>query len=280
MFLRNVRAPLLAGAVVAVLSAQARAGGCGEPCGSPCGPVFKTVAVTEWVPENYETTRTVFKTVCVTENYTAYRTECVPEVRTRVVTVTKVVPVVTQQVRTEYVCVPSVEARTVMKRVEVCTPVTTVHRKCVDMGHYECQEVPCGPGLMTRVRRCFGHKDDCCEPVQTKVVKVWVPNKVWVETPVTRMVRSCQYVPTTVQVTVNKVVPVQKTYPVTTYQCVPEQVTQNFTVMVARQVAVPATRTVAKCVPVVEKVVMCRMVPRTVCKQVPADDCGWGAPGH
>jgi len=276
MLMRSVRTLLPVGVVLAALSAPARGGdcgGCGES-GNPCGPVFKTVAVTEWVPENYETTRTVLKTVCATETYTAYRTECVPETRQRVVTVNKVVPVVTQRVCTEYTCVPTVETRTVMKRVEVCTPVTTVRRKCVDMGHYECREVPCGDGVMGRLRKCFGHKkDDCCQPAPTKTVKVWVPNKVWIETPVTKMVRSCQYVPSTVQVTVNRQVPVQKTYPVTTYQCVPEQTTQSYTVLVPHQVPYQATRTVARTVPVQERVVLCRMVPRTVEKQVPSEDC-------
>jgi hypothetical protein len=278
MLLGNVRTPLLVGAVLAVLAGSARAGDCCEPCATPCGPAFQTVCVTEWVAENYETTRTVYKRVCVQENYTAYRTECTAETRQRVVTVNKVVPVEVERVCTSYTCVPTVETRTVMKPVTVCKPVTTVHRKCVDMGHYECREVPCGDGFMTKLRKCF-HKQDCCEgPPPTKVVKVWVPNKVWVETPVTRMVRTCEYVPTPVQVTVNKLVPVQRAYKVTTYQCVPEQVTQTYTVLVPHQVAFPATRTVEKCVPVVEKVILCRMVPRTVQKQVPVTGCCFG--GH
>jgi hypothetical protein len=236
---------------------------------------MKTICVTEWVPEHYQTTRTVYKTECVQEKYTAYRTECVPETRTRTVTVNKMVPVVHEEVRTCYISVPTVEHRTVYKTVVRCVPVTCVTRKCVDMGHWECREVPCGEDLWTRVRKMC-RKHDCCEPCEpppTKTVKVWCPNKVWVETPHTYMKKVCEQVPETIQVTVCKMVPQHQTHKVTTYKCVPESHVETYTVQVPRQVAFEATRTVARCVPVVENVTACRMVPRTVQKQVPCDTC-------
>jgi hypothetical protein len=287
MFRFSVRATALAGVVLATVTLPAQAahhgGGpcCGEGlaadcCASPCAPALRTITVTEWVPETYEAIRTCYRTEYVCEKYTAYRTECVPETRTRTVTVNRLVPVTVNEVRTVYTCVPTVETRTCYRTVVKCVPVTVVTRKCVDMGHYECREVPVREGCFTRMRKHFHHRDDCCEPCPpppcTKTVKVWVPCKVWVETPVTTMKRVCETVPETVQVTVNKMVPVQKTFPVTTYKCVSEPKVETCTVLVPRQVAYEATRTVAKCVPVQEKVQMCRLVPRTVQKQV-AEEC-------
>jgi hypothetical protein len=237
---------------------------------------MRTVCVTEWVPENYVTTRTVFRTECVQEKYTAYRTECVPETRTRTCVVNRVVPEVREVVRTVCVVVPAVETRTVCKPVVTCKPVTTVTRKCVDMGHYECREVPCRESFVSRCRR---HRHDCCEPCPppTKTVQVWVPCKVWVEVPCTRMVRTCEMVPTTVQVTVCKMVPKQEVVKVCSYRCVAEQKVETYTVLVTRCVPFEATRTVARCVPVQEQVTCCRMVARTVQKQVPVETCCYTA---
>jgi len=308
------RRALLIGAVLATWTAQANAcaGPCGSGCGDGCGsapamasagcapaPAFRTVTVTEWVPEQYQTTRTTYRTEHVTESYTAYRTECVPETRTCMVTVTKMVPECRDEVRTTYTCVPTCETRTVSKKVWTCKPVTTVSRKCVDQGHYECKEVPCGPSLRDRL----GHKKGCCadpcdpcattccEPVRTKTVKVWVPNKVWIETPCTKMVRTCETVCSTETVTVMKKVPQTHVVKVTVNRCVTEQVPQTTTVMVSRCVPYQATRTVAKCVPVTEPVTACRMVCRTSQKVVPVetcsdacapacDQCGGSSKGH
>jgi len=241
---------------------------------------MRTVPVTEWVPENYETFRTVYRTQCVQETYTAFRTICVPEVRTQVITVNQTIPEVHHVTRTTYVSVPTVEHKTVMKRVAVCKPVTTVTRKTVDMGHYECREVPAREGCLTKLRKMCSRDDCCCEPCPPpmKTVKVWCPNKVCVETPHTRMVKTYECVPTVVPVTVCRMVPQQCTVPVTTYRCVPVQKTVSSTVMVAKQVPYQGVRTVARCVPVQERVSMCRLVPHTVLKQVPACDTGCEAP--
>jgi hypothetical protein len=268
---QRVRTSLLAGGFLAALTAPVRAGD--GPGDAPSAPATRTVCVTEWVPENYVTTRTVYRTECVPEKYTAYRTECVPETRTRTCVVNRMVPEVREVVRTVCVAVPTVETCTVLKPVVTCKPVTTVTRKCVDMGHYECREVPCHESFLTRFRR--GHKHDCCEPCPppTHTVQVWVPNKVWVEVPCTRMVRTCEMVPTAVQVTVCKMVPKQEVVKVCCYRCVAEQKVETFTVMVAKCVPFEATRTVARCVPVQEQVTCCRMVARTVEKQVPVETC-------
>jgi hypothetical protein len=278
MIWQRVHTSLLASGVLVALAVAVRAGDggapCGAPCEAPCAPATRTVCVTEWVPENYVATRTVYKTECVQEAYTAYRTECVPETRTRTVCVNRTVPEYHDVVRTCCVAVPTVETRTVCKPVVTCTPVTTVCRKCVDQGHWECQEVPCRQSCLSRMRH-RKHCGDCCEPCPppTKTVRVWVPCKVWVETPVTTMVRTCEMVPTTVQVTVCRMVEKQEVVKVCSYRCVTEQRVESFTVMTTRCVPYQATRTVSRCVPVQEQVTLCRMVPRTVEKVVPVETC-------
>lgn len=267
----RIRTHLLAGGVLAVLALGARGGDCGAPCAAPCAPAFRTVCCTEWVPENYVTTRTVYKTECVQEKYTAYRTECVAEQRSCTYTCNRLVPEWREEVRTCCVSVPVVETRTCMKPVWTCKEVTTVCRKCVDQGHWECREVPCRESCLTKLKK-HCHKNDCCycEPCPpTKLEKVWVPCKVWVECPVTKLVRTCEYVATPVQVTVCKMVEKKEVVKVCCYRCVAEQKTSTYTVMVPRCVAFEATRTVARCVPVQEQVTCCRMVARTVQKQVP-----------
>jgi hypothetical protein len=297
MFKFSFRAAALAGVVLAAAAQSAYAGhggGCaGVPadCCAPapvcCAPAFRTIRVTEWVPENYECIRTTYKMVPTTETVTCYRTECVTETRTRKVCCNRTVPEVRDVVCTTYRCVPTVETRTVCKKVWKCVPVTTVKRKCVDQGHWECREVPVKEHCLSRLfGGGHGHGGDCCNPCppcpRTKTVKCWVPCKVWIETPCTRMQRVCENVYETCQVTVNKSVPVQEVRKVTSYRCVTEWREETYTCQVPRKVAYPVTRTVCKCVPVQEKVMQCRMVPRCVEKQVPCDtgcDTGCGG-GH
>jgi hypothetical protein len=269
MFVKRVHATVLAAGVLAALSASGRA----DDCAAPSAPAMRTVCVTEWVPQNVVENRTVYKQVTEVEKYTAYRTECVAEQRVHTSCVNRMVPEWRDEVRVSCVAVPTVEKREVLKPVYTCTPVTTVCRKCVDQGHYECREVPCHESCFSKWRR--KHHDDCCEPCPppTKTVQVWVPCKVWVETPVTKMVRTCQMVPTVVDVTVCKMVEKKETVKVCSYRCVTEVKKENVTVMVPRCVAYPATRTVVRCVPTEEKVTVCRMVARTVEKQVPVETC-------
>jgi hypothetical protein len=314
MIVTSVRATALAGVLLAAvaLPAQACHNGCGAPaaasssCDSSapasaattsCAPVVRTIQVQEWVPETYMTTvtryrtentqeaYTAYKMECVAEKYTSYRTECVSETRARTVSVNRLVPEVREVTSTVYTCVPTVEQRTVARTVVTCNPVTVMVSKCVDQGHFECREVE-DTSLCARIRkRC--HKPSCCEPcppVITKTVKVWCPNMVTVQVPVTRMERVCSTVNETINVTVNKMVATQQVNKVTVYKCVTEQKEETYTVLVPRQVAfeatrnvmksVPyqATRTISRAVPYTEQVQATRMVSRTVERQV-TDSC-------
>ena len=126
-------------------------------CGG-CGPTYKTVCVTEYVPESYTATRTVYKTECVPQKYTTYRTECTTETRTRNVTCYRTVTEQVQETRTVCVCTPVQEERTAIRRVVTCVPVTTMVCKTIDKGHYECKEVECGPSLGERLHGLFARR--------------------------------------------------------------------------------------------------------------------------
>jgi hypothetical protein len=249
---------------------------------APAAPAYKTICVTEWVPENYTATRTVYKRECVPEKYTAYRTECVAETKTRTVTCYRRVTEEVEELRTVCVCQKVQEERTVMKQVVTCVPVTTMVCKTVDKGHYECREVPCGPSFSERARgflaKCRRHNDCGCEAncgcetecaaPRTKSVQVWVPCKETIQVPCTRMERRVTCVPEKVCVTVNKMVPTQQKVKVCRTRCIPETKTETYTCMVPKQVACEATRMVTRCVPVTETYTACRMVAKQVQKQV------------
>jgi hypothetical protein len=274
MLWQRVRTVLLAGGVAALAAASARAeDGCAP---APCAPApqFRTVTVKEWVPEQYPTTRTVYKTECRTETVTAYRCETVPETRTRTVTTCKSVPTVETRTRTVCVNVPTVETRTVQERHVTCKPVTTMCRRCVDRGHWECRQVPCE--TRRHWRGLFHHRDceDECAPAcppPMKTVRVWVPCPTWETYPVTKVQRVCEYRPVQVQVTVCKKEYRTETYQVTVCKSVAESHVEKYTVCVTRKVPYQTTRQVAVCVPHEEKVMATRMVCRTVEKQVPCE---------
>jgi hypothetical protein len=208
------------------------------------------------------------------------------------------VPEVRTVTRTECVCVPSVEQRTVMTTHVSYKPVTRMCRRCVDRGHYECREVPCGPSFGERLRAlCHRHKkcgcesecNECCAPPRTKTVKCWVPCKVWEEYPVTTCQRVCESVPVTCNVTVHHYQTRQVPCQVTCMKCVPESHAETYQVCVPHQVAYQATRTVCVCVPHQETYTATRMVARTVARQVPvttcaaspcAESCGQESCGH
>lgn len=287
MVWQQVRNVLLGIAFTAAAAVAGRAeeadppkAGAAAPAAS--APQYRTVSVTEWVPETYQTTRTVYRTESREETYTAQRVESVPETRTRTITVYKSVPEVKTVTRNVCVMVPCEEERTVMKTVVTCKPVTKTVRHCVDKGHYECREVPCGPSFGDRLRGLFNkRKHGCCEdtccadecaPVRTKTVRVWVPCPTWEEKTVTRMQRVCETKPVTCRVKTCKREMRQETCQVTCYKCVPEQKTETCTVMVRKCVPCQATRTVCVCVPHQEAVTCTRMVKKCVEKQVPVVD--------
>lgn len=280
MFRQSFRFAILAGALISTTGLSVRADDCcgaAAPAASCC---TRKVTCTEWVPETYETTRTTYRTECRQESYTAYRCESVPETRTRTFTVNKQVPETRTETRTVCVSVPTIEERTEMVSKSICTPVTTMARRCVDRGHFECREVPCKESCFKQMCGKFSHKKDCCDecapacPPPTKTVKVWVPCMVTEEYPVTTMKRECIQVPVTRKVTVYKQESRQESFQVTSYKCVSEQRSENYTVNVSRQVAYQATRNVSVSVPVQEKVTCTRMVARTIEKEVPACDAG------
>jgi hypothetical protein len=284
MIWQRARFALLAGVVACSTGLSARADCCNTDCAPACAPAYRTVTVTEYKPTTVEEWRTVYKTVCETEKYTAYRTECVPEVRHRTVCSVKEVPTVEQRTCTTWKSVPVVEERVITKRVAVCKPVTTYVTKTKDCGHYECREVPCGPSLSERLHKHFHH--DCCECqcececVRTKTVKCWVPNIVCEQVPCTRIEKTWECVTEKCNVTVCKQVAETKTVEVTVCKRVNETRDETYTCLVQKCVPYEATRTVSRCVPVKEKVTVCKLVATTCEKQVPADCCGDPCCGH
>ncbi len=308
MFWKRIRIALLAGALAVTAgfvfadekTADAPKGGEKEPiktkptetppaaapAPSPCGSSgTTTVWVSEMVPETYTATRTVYRQETKNETYTTYKTECVPETRTRNVTTYKSVTETVMECRTVCVSVPCTEQKTIMKSVTVCKPVTTISRKCEDHGHYECHEVECGPSLLDRSRGLFSRhgKSDCCDPcntcaetctpVRTKTVKTWVPCKVWVETPCTKMEKFTECHPEVITVNTCRKEMKTEMVPVCKTRCIPETHCETYTVNVSRCVPCTATRCVTVCVPVCETYTATRMVCRKVAKEVPVTTC-------
>jgi len=261
----RLRVALLSLVTVAAVENVALAGApCCPPPAPCCCTIVKKICVTEFVPEHYECTRTVNKIEWKDEAYTATKTECVPEVRTRTCTVYRTVTECHDEVRTITKFVPTVEERCVTKYITQTQTVTTVCKKTVDQGHYECREEPRCPTRREAKRdACL-----CCPPCYTKTVKCWVPCLVCIETPVTKCVKVCVPVQEKICVTVCKPVCEQITVKVNTCKLVPETKVETYTVLVPKCVQVQCVRRVAVCVPVIEKYTACRMVPRTVEKEV------------
>jgi hypothetical protein len=295
MACRTLRMALLVGAVTAAVVSPARAYHmapcCNEPCGAhgapapcapapapaPAAPAFRTITVTECVPETYTIKRTAYKFECRTEEYDTCRTECVPEVRERTCTYVKKVPVVKTEVRKVCKNVTTYEERTVMKSCYQTVQETCMKKELVRLGHWECREVP--------ARTHPFHKKDCCDPCDpccappTRTKKVWVHCPEYCEKPVTVCKKVCVQVPTVCKVPVCRQVWENVCVQVCTYQCVTETRCEKYTCMVARQVPCKATRTVRVCVPYEETVTCCRMVPRTREVQVPVtNECCPPAP--
>ena len=172
---------------------------------------------------------------------------------------------------------------------------TCIKKQLVRLGHWETCQAPalfggfgggglfsghgshgCGSSCGAAACGTSGCNDACntnCARTRTK--KTWVSCPEYRDCPVTVCTKVC--VPETVKCKV----PVCKTewreekVKVCTYQCVTENVVQKYTVNVSKQVTCKATRTVRVCVPFEETVTCCKMVPRTVTRQV-ADNCNTG----
>jgi len=231
------------------------------------------------VRENYTTTRTTYKTECRTEQYDAVRCERFPVCKDVVVNVTKRVPVWTEQCRKVCHKVTCYEDRTVNKTCYKTVQETCMQKKLVRLGHWECKEV-CplfggggglfsghGHGCGSSCGGCDTGCNDSCRPTRTR--KVWVSCPEYQECPVTVCKKVAYCVPTTCKVAVCRNEWREEKVKVCTYQCVTEQCTKKVTCWETRQVAYKACRTVRVCVPCTETVTCCKLVPRTVCRQVP-----------
>jgi hypothetical protein len=293
MVCRTLRMALLVGAVTAAVVSPAgafhRAPCCNDPCGSaaPCAPAatapaFRTITVTECVPETYTVKRTAHKYECKTETYDACKTECVAECRERTCTVVKKVPVMKTEVRKVCKNVTVWEDRTTCRKEWKTVQETVCKKELVRLGHWECKEVCAtslfGGGLFGGGHKhghcgdsCGGCNDACstsCAPA-TRTKKVWVSCPEYCTRNVTVCKKVCVETPTTCKVAVCKQVWENVSVQVCTYQCVNEQRVEKYTVMVPKTVTYKATRTVRVCVPYEETVTCTRMVARQVTRQVP-----------
>jgi hypothetical protein len=240
------------------------------------------VTCTEWVREAYTTKRTVYRMECRTETYDTCRTECVPVCKEQVVTVMKRVPVYTEECRKVCHKVTCYEDRVVNKTCHKTVQETCMKKQLVRLGHWECKEVtPLFSGLFS------GHGHSCCSSgcstgcsdgcssscapscAPTRTRKVWVHCPEYKECPVTVCKKVCVTVPTTCKVAVCKNEWREEKVKVCKFQCVEEKCVKKVTCYERRQVACKATRTVRVCVPHEETVTCCKMVPRTVTRQVP-----------
>jgi hypothetical protein len=301
MVCQPLRLALLIGAITAVAVSPVQASfwapRCSSPCeSSPCAgttaPAFRTVTCTEWVRENVTTTRKAYKTECRTETYDTCRTECVPVCREKVVCVKTRVPVMKEECRKVCHKVTVWEDRVVNKTTYKHVQETCMKKTLVRMGHWECREVTPlfsgfgNGGLFGGLGHGCGHRGACgdacgapcasnacdnacnnaCRPTRTK--KVWVSCPEYKECPVTvcKKVAVCQAV--TCKVAVCKNEWREQMVKVCTYQCVEEKRVVKYTAYETRKVACKATRTVRVCVPYDETVTCCKLVPKTVTRQV------------
>jgi hypothetical protein len=282
MVCQPLRLALLIGAITAVAVSPARADfrapGCCDPCGpSTTAPAFRTVTCTEWVREAYTTKRTVYRVECRTETYDTCRTECVPVCKDQVVTVMKRVPCWTEECRKVCHKVTCYEDRVVNKTCYKNVQETCMKKQLVRLGHWECKEVTplfggglfSGHGHSCCSSGCGGDACGSCAPACTRTKKVWVHCPEYRECPVTvcKKVAYCEQVHCKVAVCKNEWR--EEKVKVCKYTCVPETCVKKVTCYERRQVACKATRTVRVCVPHEECVTCCKLVPRTVTRQVP-----------
>jgi hypothetical protein len=189
------------------------------------------------------------------------------------------------------------EERIVNKTSHKFVQETSVKKTLVRTGHWECKEVPAlfsgfGGGLFSGHGSACGSScgnscntgcndacssNACSTPCKTRTVKHWVHCPEYKECPVTvcKKVAVCEAVKCKVAVCKN--VWVEEKVKVCTYQCVTEQQKVKHTVYVKKSVPCTATRTVRVCVPYEETVTACKLVPKTVTRQVacaPAPACG------
>ncbi len=292
MVCQPLRLALLLGAITAVavspVQAQFRSARGNACCATSCttAPTYRTITCTEWVRETYQTKRTAYKTECRQEQYDTCRIECVPECRERTVCVTKRVPVVKEETRKVCCKVTVYEERTVTRNTYKTVQKTVNKKQLVRTGHWTTCEVPALlPGIGNGgLFSGLGHgicRDACKDPcpntcARTRTKHTWVHCPEYRNCPVTVCEKVC--VPETVKCKV----PVCKTevrevkVKVCTYECVKENRVEKYTVNVTRKVPCKATRTVRVCVPYEQTVTCCKLVPKTVTRQVADNSCHTG----
>ena len=258
MACHRIRLALLLGAVSAFVAPLRAA----DDCPKATGPTMRTIQVTECVPEKYEVKRTCYRMVCKQETYDTFRceTECVQ--KERVCTVVKRIPEVKTVTRKVCCNEYAYETRTVMKKCYEYQQVTCMQKKCVSRGHWECCEV-CKPPS------CFEKLCNPCACGHTVSKKHWVHCPEYQECPVTKCKKVCVEKPVCCQVKVCKPVYKEVQCQVCSYRCVEEKHVEKYNVAVVKKVPCKATRTVQVCVPYTVTEICCRMVPRTVTRQVP-----------
>ena len=245
--------------------------------------------------ENYTTKRTAYKVECRTETYQTCKTVCVPECIEKTVCVTKRVPVMKEGWRKVCKKVTCWVVRTVNKTTYKYEQQTCTKKTLVRLGHWECKEVPalfsgfgggglfsghgcgssCGSCSTGCNDACSNACNSCSNACKTRTVKHWVACPEYKECPYTvcKKVPVCEQVKCKVAVCKN--VWVEEKVKVCTYQCVTEQQKVKCTVYTKKTVPCTATRTVRVCVPYETEVTCCKLVPKTVTRQVAcAPACG------
>ena len=221
------------------------------PAAAPAAPQTITVNTIEYVQEQRQVTRTVYKMEQRQETYTTCKIEHYTVPQTRTCMVNRLVTETVMETRNICERVPYWEEKTVMKERWVTQQVTEMKCKTVDRGHYETREVPASPSCLERLtaRRHHGCCDPCAPQCQeacprTKCVKCWVPNVVTEQCPVThcKKVKVCE--PCKVKVCCYKTVSKTVQVPVCKSHCVQEQKTVTVNVCCTRKVPVTCTRNV------------------------------------
>jgi len=219
----------------------------------------------------------------------------VPVCKEKVVCVKKRVPVMKEECRKVCHKVTVWEERVVNKTSYKYVQQTCMKKQLVRMGHWECREVSglfsgignggglfsghghgcCDKGCSTGCGDACGSNacNNACRPARTR--KVWVHCPEYKECPhtVCKKVAVCEAVKCKVAVCKHEWR--EEKVKVCTYQCIEEKQTVKYTCYERRQVPCKATRTVRVCVPYEEKVTCCKLVPKTVTRQVPVSNaCG------
>ena len=265
MYVKGLRKFLYAGALLALAPFMARAADpVIETVGAPPPPPPTTckVRVCEYQQEWVEECRTVYKPVQREEVYTVNRVDTIVTPVQKTVTCYERVCETVMETRCVTKRVPCWEEKVEMKTCWKLVKVTEMQTRTVKGGHWECCTAPAGPSVFDRL--C----GKCPDPCATKTVKKWVPECRTECVPVCRhkLVKEC--VPVCRKVCTYKCVTEQVTCPVQKVKCVAVQ--KVITVNECKKVCVPVQckRTVTDCVATVEKVKVCKMVPKWVEKEV------------